>query len=614
MIQLKILREGARLSQKKLGEIFNVAQNTICNWENGTREPSYEMLLKISNYFSVSVDTLLGIEGDRVGHALKEERESQGLSIKELANFLEISSKELLQYESEENEVRIDVINKFEEILGLSYYEFLDKYGLYDEQIPSHFDGDVNKYEAYKRAVHEDMIKENNQYLDTSPGQFIIATRDAKNMSKEELAKKAGISIKLLNRIESDKQPPKMSDLRKIAKVFNIDVWEIAGFSNVIWDDSPDIKNQSDDFDPQIRAIARGMKNLNPSQRDLLKNLVTILQQIPTSARYYYVLEKATDFLAKEHVYRFPLDPFKIIEDNNWDVCSYSQYAEKYHVTIHDITEAFGSEDGYTIFNGRNYSIAYNDTKPQCRILFTLMHEIGHIILNHLADFDIALLTRGGIPTKKYRVLEKEANSFSRNALAPIVIANELELNTHDVQDIFHMSYQASLNRLRFRRSDNYWISDICLHKQQNQFREFVYIKKNIKKCQICGFVSCKEVLNFCPVCGGSSLYRDYNEEVNEMIYNGIGLNENSKAVICPVCGNEKTNIEGEFCQICGKHIVNRCTNKFDCGKPLAGDERYCSICGSESTFLQNGILKPWDYTEENEAAATSLNDDDLPF
>jgi len=59
MIWLKELREARKINQKELGEIFGVAQNTISNWENGTREPDNETIIKLAEYFNVSTDFLL---------------------------------------------------------------------------------------------------------------------------------------------------------------------------------------------------------------------------------------------------------------------------------------------------------------------------------------------------------------------------------------------------------------------------------------------------------------------------------------------------------------------------------------------------------------------------
>ena len=61
-IILKKLREEKNMSQYAFAEAFGVAQSTVGNWESGKREPNFETMQKIANYFGVSVDYLLGRE------------------------------------------------------------------------------------------------------------------------------------------------------------------------------------------------------------------------------------------------------------------------------------------------------------------------------------------------------------------------------------------------------------------------------------------------------------------------------------------------------------------------------------------------------------------------
>lgn len=56
---LKTLRLEKGISQRKLGEDFNVSNQTISFWENGSREPDLDTLIKIAEYFGVSIDSLL---------------------------------------------------------------------------------------------------------------------------------------------------------------------------------------------------------------------------------------------------------------------------------------------------------------------------------------------------------------------------------------------------------------------------------------------------------------------------------------------------------------------------------------------------------------------------
>lgn len=58
-IRLKDLRNSRGISQVKLAMDLNVNQNSISRYESGLREPDYNTLIKIADYFKVSIDYLL---------------------------------------------------------------------------------------------------------------------------------------------------------------------------------------------------------------------------------------------------------------------------------------------------------------------------------------------------------------------------------------------------------------------------------------------------------------------------------------------------------------------------------------------------------------------------
>ena len=60
--QLLALRVDANLSRWELSKKLNVSVRLISYWENGQRECSFDMLIKIADLFSVSIDYLLGRE------------------------------------------------------------------------------------------------------------------------------------------------------------------------------------------------------------------------------------------------------------------------------------------------------------------------------------------------------------------------------------------------------------------------------------------------------------------------------------------------------------------------------------------------------------------------
>ena len=59
-LRLKQLRERKRLSQIELANILEVSNGSISKWERNERQPDYETLEKIADFFNTSIDYLLG--------------------------------------------------------------------------------------------------------------------------------------------------------------------------------------------------------------------------------------------------------------------------------------------------------------------------------------------------------------------------------------------------------------------------------------------------------------------------------------------------------------------------------------------------------------------------
>lgn len=58
--RLKELRLEKNISRSKLAEELFVSERLVYYWENGKRECSFEMLIKIADFFGVTIDYILG--------------------------------------------------------------------------------------------------------------------------------------------------------------------------------------------------------------------------------------------------------------------------------------------------------------------------------------------------------------------------------------------------------------------------------------------------------------------------------------------------------------------------------------------------------------------------
>ena len=70
MNKIAFYRKQKKLSQAKLGELIGAAQNTVCNWENGNREPDQETYKKLSECLNVPMVDLMGIETEELPEEL----------------------------------------------------------------------------------------------------------------------------------------------------------------------------------------------------------------------------------------------------------------------------------------------------------------------------------------------------------------------------------------------------------------------------------------------------------------------------------------------------------------------------------------------------------------
>lgn len=69
MKNLRGLREAKKMTLKELGRVIGAAESTISLYETGKREPDIATLTKLSEFFSVPIDFIVGENGVHWEHA-----------------------------------------------------------------------------------------------------------------------------------------------------------------------------------------------------------------------------------------------------------------------------------------------------------------------------------------------------------------------------------------------------------------------------------------------------------------------------------------------------------------------------------------------------------------
>jgi Zn-dependent peptidase ImmA (M78 family)/RNA polymerase subunit RPABC4/transcription elongation factor Spt4 len=325
----------------------------------------------------------------------------------------------------------------------------------------------------------------------------------------------------------------------------------------------------------------------------------------------------------------------------NLKIRTYSWFANSWGLSFKTVMEFAGSEDGccYYLKKEDKYLILYNEqiATPQ-RIRWTIAHELGHYFLGHNKEANKDIISRSDLTEEEYKNYEDEANLFARNLLAPPEIIRILRPpDLKFVASTCDLSLKASESIFRYAKRGekmNLIDSDSSIIKR---FSSFINQFSGSKICLKCSTEVTKQDSNFCRICSNEELNRTMiKKEKTPMIYNSIQLDALHRAVVCPTCANQKPT--GDHCQICGSYLVNKCTGMtvdetltvdysfwYDyssrCNKLLGGDARYCSDCGSASTYLALGFLEHWRNmpNEENgqislQAVPDDISDEDLPL
>lgn len=180
--------------------------------------------------------------------------------------------------------------------------------------------------------------------------------------------------------------------------------------------------------------------------------------RIPAKPRYHYVNAVANEFWGLVD-YELPLDPLKVLKEFGCKVKTYQKISEKTGLSVEEVGASFCSKDGSVCYDALtdSYRLAYNHShRFEARMRWTLAHELGHIVLNHLTDFPQTNYEKDLLTNEQLEVLDKEANAFAGEILAPESLLIGLAENVHRhtaefyfalSHDIFKLSAEASYYR-----------------------------------------------------------------------------------------------------------------------------------------------------------------------
>lgn len=88
IIKINDLRKERNISQKELAKYLNVSQAQISKYESGANEPDLATLIKIADFFNISIDELLGHKSPNYHNLSQKDLDEINLLLKSLSDKL----------------------------------------------------------------------------------------------------------------------------------------------------------------------------------------------------------------------------------------------------------------------------------------------------------------------------------------------------------------------------------------------------------------------------------------------------------------------------------------------------------------------------------------------
>ncbi|MBQ3557824.1 MAG: ImmA/IrrE family metallo-endopeptidase [Oscillospiraceae bacterium] len=125
------------------------------------------------------------------------------------------------------------------------------------------------------------------------------------------------------------------------------------------------------------------------------------------------------------------------------DICRQLGVRVRRYADVRGMSDAALQADGLTFFSWGKPVILYNQDKPPARIRFTIAHELGHLVLGHVAPRQRTTVNREPSPTDD--PIETAANQFAARLLAPACVLWGMDIHTsEEISELCNISKQAA--------------------------------------------------------------------------------------------------------------------------------------------------------------------------
>ena len=295
-----------------------------------------------------------------------------------------------------------------------------------------------------------------------------------------------------------------------------------------------------------------------------------------SALRVFYMAHR---FMDEFGIRWLPVDPEAIIDQRpNWHLKYVHQLAYETGMTEdYILNHVMRSQDGLSMYDVKrdSYDIIINaaDEIPPGRVLWTKLHEIGHIYLGHLEKNAVTELRREELGAELYDQLEFEADTFAGEVLASKWLMRQMDIvSEKDISDICGLTDAAALSRYK-KATEDYNFVPANVVFTTKRFEEY------LKEITLCADRSEIDLGHFAKV---NQPYPKFRKPMAPFL---------RKPGTCPYCGQEYS--EGaKFCSHCGSALkkgVERLPGVY-CWNRQHADAAFCEQCGNPVLRIRQGF------------------------
>ncbi len=189
---------------------------------------------------------------------------------------------------------------------------------------------------------------------------------------------------------------------------------------------------------------------------------------------YQNARDAAWRILLDCHIDHLPVDIWAICRHLGCKLYSYD--AGWKLIAAFRLQEQTEKTDGFTVLYRDVPYIFYSSSVPEPRQRFTIAHEIGHIVLDHVGDGKYTIMNRE--PSPGDSADETQANQFAARILAPACVLNALDaVEAEQISSLCGISHQAAefrAERMKQLRARGKFLSHPLEREVLRQFEPFV--------------------------------------------------------------------------------------------------------------------------------------------